>query len=181
MNKNRLKQEKQLSHTKTEREILEHIAHPFLVKLIYAFQTKEKLYMVMDFVNGGELFFHLRKDKRFSEERAKFYAAELFLALEHLHKHNIVYRDLKPENILMDAEGHIKLTDFGLAKVLTNHDDRTHTFCGTPEYLAPEVLLQKGHGKPVDWWSFGTTVYEMIVGIVRLLICLSYCYIATIL
>ena len=123
----------------------------------------------MEFVNGGELFFHLKREKRFAENRAKFYAAELLLALEHVHKHNIVYRDLKPENILMDREGNVCLTDFGLAKILSSQD-RTHTFCGTPEYLAPEVLLQKGHGKPVDWWSFGTLLYEMMIGIVRVFV-----------
>lgn len=113
------------------------------------------------------MFFHLKKQRNFDEKRAKFYAAEIFLALTHLHKQNIIYRDLKPENILMDAEGHVLLTDFGLCKILTT-EERTHTFCGTPEYLAPEVILQKGHGKAVDWWAFGILLYEMMVGIVSL-------------
>lgn len=140
LTKSHLKNMNQLEHIKTERIVLQHIDHPFLVKLMYAFQTRDKLYMVMEFVNGGELFFHLRKEKRFSEHRAKFYAAQLFLALEHLHKHNIIYRDLKPENILLDKDGNIKLTDFGLAKILSKQE-RTNTFCGTPEYLAPVCLL----------------------------------------
>lgn len=164
LNKVKLAESDQVEHIKTERAVLQYVEHPFLVKLHFAFQNKEKLYMVMDFVNGGELFFHLKREKRFSEPRVKLYAAELFLALDHIHKHNVVYRDLKPENVLMDREGHVLLTDFGLAKILSNQD-RTHTFCGTPEYLAPEVLLQQGHGKPVDWWSYGTLIYEMLIGI----------------
>lgn len=164
LNKKRLEESDQLEHIKTERAVLQYVEHPFLVRLVYAFQSTEKLYMVMDFINGGELFFHLKKLKRFPEDLVKLYAAELFLSLDHLHKHNVVFRDLKPENVLMDKDGHVMLTDFGLAKFLSNQD-RTHTFCGTPEYLAPEVLLQKGHGKPVDWWSYGTLIYEMLVGI----------------
>eukprot|EP01080_Neovahlkampfia_damariscottae_P008959 gene8959-908_t len=162
--KQKLKDSGQFEHTITERSVLQYVEHPFLVTLRFAFQTTDKLYMVMDFVNGGELFFHLRKSKRFSEDRAKFYAAEIFLAIEHLHSLNIIYRDLKPENILMDSHGHIRLTDFGLAKIMED-ESRTHTFCGTPEYLAPEVILQKGHGKAVDWWSFGTLLFEMLVGL----------------
>lgn len=164
LNKKRLEESDQLEHIKTERAVLQYVEHPFLVRLVYAFQSTEKLYMVMDFINGGELFFHLKKLKRFPEDLVKLYSAELFLSLDHLHKHNVVFRDLKPENVLMDKDGHVMLTDFGLAKFLSNQD-RTHTFCGTPEYLAPEVLLQKGHGKPVDWWSYGTLIYEMLVGI----------------
>lgn len=164
LNKTKLAESDQVEHIKTERAVMQYVEHPFLVNLVFAFQTREKLYMVMEFVNGGELFFHLKREKRFSEARVKFYAAELFLALDHIHKHNVVYRDLKPENILMDRDGHVLLTDFGLAKILSSHD-RTTTFCGTPEYLAPEVLLQQGHGKPVDWWSYGTLLYEMLIGI----------------
>lgn len=163
LNKSKLVESHQLEHTKTERIVLQYISHPFLVNLVYAFQTNDKLYMVMEFVSGGELFFHLKKEKRFSSERVKFYAAELFLAIEHLHNKGFVYRDLKPENILMRSDGHLCLTDFGLSKFL--NDGRTNTFCGTPEYLAPEILLQKGHGKPVDWWSFGILIYEMLIGI----------------
>jgi len=164
LSKVKLKEANQLEHTITERSVLQHVDHPFLVTLHYAFQTPEKLYMVMDFVSGGELFFHLRKEKKFSEKRARFYASEILLALEKLHSLQIIYRDLKPENLLIDSDGHIKLTDFGLSKILRGNA-RTHTFCGTPEYLAPEIVLQKGHGKPVDYWSLGTLLYEMIVGI----------------
>lgn len=107
----------------------------------------------MDFLNGGELFYHLRREVRFSEDRTCFYAAEILLALECLHKNNVIYRDLKPENVLLDAEGHVKLTDFGLSKQGVQGNRNTYTFCGTPEYLAPEIVLGKGHGKAVDFWS----------------------------
>jgi len=154
----------QVTHTKAERSILERIQHPFIVNLNYAFQTTEKLYMILDFINGGELFFHLKKEGRFSEERVRLYVAEITLAIEHMHKLDIVYRDLKPENILLDMEGHITITDFGLSKEILS-DDAAHTFCGTPEYLAPEVLKGTGHGKAVDWWSLGTLMYEMLTGL----------------
>ena len=133
----------QLAHTSTERKILQDIQCPFLVHLVFAFQTADKLYMVLDYMGGGELFFWLKKEKRFSEPRCRLYAAEIALALEALHSTNIVYRDLKPENILLDSVGHLRLTDFGLAKSGVNsYDERcgTKTFCGTPEYLAPEIL-----------------------------------------
>jgi serine/threonine protein kinase len=124
------------------------------------------LYFILDYVNGGELFFHLQKEKRFSEDRVAFYAAEILLALEHLHLNGIIYRDLKPENLLLTNEGHIVLTDFGLCKEgILKEDDKTGTFCGTPEYLAPEVLKGKGYGKAVDWWSYGSLIYEMLSGL----------------
>jgi len=162
---------KQVTHTNTERQILANIDHPFLVSLRFAFQTKTKLYMVMDFFNGGELFYHLQKEGKFTENRAKFYSAEICLAIECLHDNGITYRDLKPENILLDQSGHIKITDFGLSKQLANEaiaNDAnciTRTFCGSPEYLAPEMLQQNGYSFAVDWWSFGTILYEMICGL----------------
>jgi len=155
---------KQVAHTRAEKSILQKIQHPFIVKLHYAFQTKDKLYMILDYVNGGELFFHLKKEGKFSEARVRLYAAEISLALQQLHSMHIVYRDLKPENILLDAEGHIKITDFGLSKELKPQENTT-TFCGTPEYLAPEVLKGQGHGNAVDWWSLGTLVFEMLNGL----------------
>ncbi|EQC35786.1 AGC protein kinase [Saprolegnia diclina VS20] len=158
----------QLGHTKTERNILQTIKHPFLTTLSYAFQTPEKLYLVMDYCSGGELFFWLKKDRRFSQSKARLFAAEILLALEELHNHDIIYRDLKPENILLDSEGHIRLTDFGLSKEAVTGAGAvggTKTFCGTPEYLAPEILENKGHGKAVDWWSLGTLIYEMLTGL----------------
>jgi len=161
----------QVIHTRSEKSILQQVQHPFIVGLHYAFQTRDKLYMILDYVNGGELFFHLKHEGKFSESRVKFYTAEISLALTHLHKLGIVYRDLKPENILLDCDGHIVITDFGLSKQMMvppsgdTSEATTHTFCGTPEYLAPEVLRGQGHGTPVDWWSLGTLVYEMLTGL----------------
>jgi len=140
----------QVAHTRAERWILEKIQNPFLTNLVCAFQTPDKLYMVLEYLPGGELFFWLKKEKKFSESRARLYTAEITLALEALHAANIVYRDLKPENILLDAGGHIKITDFGLAKdniTGPGPEGGTKTFCGTPEYLAPEILENTGHGK----------------------------------
>lgn len=158
----------QVAHTSTERFILQHISSPFLVCLFYAFQSTDKLYMVLDYIPGGELFFWLKKEKRFSESRCRLYTAEIILAIEALHSNNIVYRDLKPENIMLCAKGHIKLTDFGLAKsniFSSGPEEGTKTFCGTPEYLAPEIIENKGHGKAVDWWALGTLLYEMLTGL----------------
>jgi serine/threonine protein kinase len=155
---------KQVIHTRSEKSILQKIQHPFIVALNYAFQTEDKLYMVLDYINGGELFYHLKKAGKFPENRVMFYAAEISSALAHLHSFDIVYRDLKPENILLDSEGHICITDFGLSKEITP-DGATHTFCGTPEYLAPEVLRGSGHSTPVDWWSLGTLIFEMLSGL----------------
>eukprot|EP00820_Chromera_velia_P028903 Cvel_11978.t1-p1 / transcript=Cvel_11978.t1 / gene=Cvel_11978 / organism=Chromera_velia_CCMP2878 / gene_product=RAC-beta serine/threonine-protein kinase A, putative / transcript_product=RAC-beta serine/threonine-protein kinase A, putative / location=Cvel_scaffold768:16140-17414(-) / protein_length=425 / sequence_SO=supercontig / SO=protein_coding / is_pseudo=false len=155
----------QVEHTKTERSVLEYISHPFIVQLVYAFQTAKKLYFVLEYCPGGELFFHLSRAGRFTEVRARFYSAEILLALEHLHSLNIVYRDLKPENVLLDAEGHVRLTDFGLSKEGIEDNFSARSLCGTPEYLAPEILNQVGHGKAVDWWSLGALIYEMLTGL----------------
>lgn len=160
---------------------MEKIKHPFIAELKYAFQTSEKLYMVTEFKAGGELYSHLKREGKFNEERARFYAAEVILALECLHAHNIVYRDLKPENVLLDSEGHVCLTDFGLSKILSgsssvptsesdpgmSEDDiapKAFTFCGTPEYIAPEVIMGVGHDRSADWWSLGSFIYEMLTG-----------------
>ena len=155
---------KQVEHTKSERKILMEINHPFIVRLRYAFQSEDKLYLVTDYYNGGSLFYHLRKSRCFPENRARFYAAELMLAIEHLHQHGIIYRDLKLENILMDHQGHIALTDFGLSKenVVSVFAEQLKTFCGTAEYIAPELLKGMRYGAAVDWWSFGILIYEML-------------------
>jgi len=137
-----------------------------LVNLIYSFHTPDKLYFVMDFINGGELFYHLQKEQKFTPDRVRFYCAEIVLGIEYLHNSGVIYRDLKPENILLTDEGHIILTDFGISKEGLEADDaRTATFCGTPEYLAPEVLQGKGYTKAIDWWSFGTLMFEMLTGL----------------
>ena len=155
----------QVEHTRAEREILEEADHPFLMKLHFAFQTSSKLYLIMDMITGGELFFHLKNDRRFKEPRARLYCAEIVLGIGYLHAQNVIYRDLKPENILLDAEGHVKLTDFGLSKRFTKPGEKAETFCGTPEYLAPEVIIGIPHDKAVDWWSVGILLYEMMVGL----------------
>ncbi|KAL1301691.1 hypothetical protein AAFC00_005905 [Neodothiora populina] len=161
-------QKKEVQHTIGERNILVRTATAeslFIVGLKFSFQTPADLYLVTDYMSGGELFWHLQREGRFQEERAKFYIAELILALRHLHQHDIVYRDLKPENILLDANGHIALCDFGLSKANLSQGDTTNTFCGTTEYLAPEVLLdEQGYTKMVDFWSLGVLVFEMCCG-----------------
>lgn len=161
-------QKKEVQHTIGERNILVRTAtgdSPFIVGLKFSFQTPADLYLVTDYMSGGELFWHLQREGRFMEDRAKFYIAELILALRHLHQHDIVYRDLKPENILLDANGHIALCDFGLSKANLSKGDTTNTFCGTTEYLAPEVLLDEaGYTKMVDFWSLGVLVFEMCCG-----------------
>ncbi|GMH86655.1 hypothetical protein TrVE_jg10699 [Triparma verrucosa] len=154
----------QVEHTKSERDILFEVRHPFVVFLRFAFQSDEKLYLITDFYAGGSLFYHLRKSRCFSEVRARFYASELLLALAHLHSHQIIYRDLKLENVLMDGQGHVALTDFGLSKQHVESSDAASTFCGTAEYIAPELLRGKRYGAAVDWWSFGILLYEMQAG-----------------
>jgi len=153
----------QIENTKSERDILFKVNHPYVVCLRYAFQNDEKLYLITDYYNGGNLFFHLRNAKNFSEERARFYAAQLLLALDFLHSQNIVYRDLKLENVLLDHLGNIALTDFGLSKQNIDKTAAT-TFCGTSEYMAPELVEGKPYTKSVDWWSFGILLFEMCIG-----------------
>lgn len=165
LKKNMIVARQQVEHTISERKILAAMQHPFLMGLRYAFQTKTKLYLVMDFYRGGELFFHLKNERRFTEAQARIFVAEVALALGHLHGFNFIYRDLKPENVLMDENGHICLTDFGLSKDVDPNSPEAQTFCGTPEYLAPEILQGGGHGKAVDWWSLGILLYELTVGI----------------
>lgn len=149
---------KQVEHTLNEKKILSSIDFPFIVKLAYSFKDTTNLYMILEYVTGGEMFTHLRKTGRYSEENACFYASQIVLTFEYLHYLNIIYRDLKPENVLYDSSGYIKITDFGFAKIIK---DRTWTLCGTPEYLAPEIILSRGYNKAVDWWALGVIIYEM--------------------
>jgi RAC serine/threonine-protein kinase len=154
----------ELAHTLTENSVLAKCQHPFLTELRYSFQTMELLCFVLEYVNGGEIFFHLSNDKRFSEDRTRFYIAEISLAVTYLHDAGIIYRDLKLENLMLDRDGHIKITDFGLCKENITAADATTTFCGTPEYLAPEVIEDSEYGRAVDWWGVGVVMYEMITG-----------------
>eukprot|EP00347_Sterkiella_histriomuscorum_P004331 403360851 len=165
LKKKQIRKQKQVKNTWTERKILEKIDHPFIVKMNSAFQTEKKLFFVLDYCPGGELFFYISQIGRFKEQSAKFYAANILLALECLHENGIIYRDLKPENILIDKDGFAKLTDFGLSKDNFMGDQLANSFCGTAEYLAPEVLNKKGYSYSCDWWSFGCVVYEMLSAI----------------
>ncbi|KAI0454903.1 kinase-like domain-containing protein [Xylaria acuta] len=155
----------EVAHTLAERSVLAQVNNPFIVPLKYTFQSPEKLYFILAFINGGELFHHLSEAGRFSVDRSRFYAAELLCALECLHGFNVIYRDLKPENILLDYEGHIALCDFGLCKLEMKDEDHTDTFCGTPEYLAPEILRGLAYNKSVDWWTLGVLIWEMLTGL----------------
>jgi len=166
LDKQNIMKRNQIVHTLTERRVLGQIKHPFIVTLHFAFQTKTRLHFVLDYCSGGELFFHLGRCGRLRESLACFYAAEISLALGYLHGKGIVYRDLKPENILLDDGGHVRLADFGLSKEgITGGTSGTGSFCGTAEYLAPEILNRTGHGFGVDWWALGMVLYEMLTGI----------------
>ncbi|XP_015933079.1 serine/threonine-protein kinase AtPK2/AtPK19 [Arachis duranensis] len=163
MRKDKIVQKNHAEYIKSERDILTKVVHPFIVRLRYAFQTKYRLYLVLDFVNGGHVFFHLYRQGLFREDLARFYAGEIVCAVSHLHANGIMHRDLKPENILLDADGHLVLTDFGLAKEFTEIA-RSNSMCGTLEYIAPEIFIGKGHDKAADWWSVGILLFEMLTG-----------------
>ncbi|XP_065202032.1 RAC serine/threonine-protein kinase [Planococcus citri] len=157
-------QKDEVAHTLTENRVLRTTSHPFLISLKYSFQTADRLCFVMEYVNGGELFFHLSRERVFTEDRTRFYGAEIISALGYLHEEGIIYRDLKLENLLLDKDGHIKIADFGLCKEDITYGRTTKTFCGTPEYLAPEVLEDNDYGRAVDWWGIGVVMYEMMCG-----------------
>ena len=150
--------------TFAERNILQYLSFPFIVSLHYAFQTAGRVYIVMDWINGGQILFHLNNEKKFLEDDVKIWACELILGIEKLHSLGIIHRDLKPENILLDSEGHIVITDFGLAKDKVFLDNEARTFCGTVEYLSPEVLKGENYGKPSDCWSYGALLYDLLTG-----------------
>ncbi|KAE8723642.1 Serine/threonine-protein kinase AtPK2/AtPK19 [Hibiscus syriacus] len=163
MRKDKIMERNHAEYMKSERNILTKVDHPFVVQLRYSFQTKYRLYLVLDFVNGGHLFFQLYRQGLFREDLARIYTAEIVSAVSHLHENGIMHRDLKPENILLDADGHVMLTDFGLAKEF-DENTRSNSLCGTLEYMSPEIVLGKGHDKAADWWSVGILLYEMLTG-----------------
>ena len=164
LKKDVLLDQEQVESTILEKKILQTLDHPFLVGMVFCFQTEERIYFVMPFIRGGELFQHLRTEKFFKEDKVRFYAASIGLALDYLHNKGIIYRDIKPENILIGEDGYLKLIDFGMAKMVKN-DEKATSFCGTPEYLAPEVITGEGHNRCADWWSFGILIFEMLCGI----------------
>lgn len=155
----------EITHILAERTVLQKVNNPFIVGLKFSFQNTDRLYLAMPLINGGELFNHLQREGSFDIVRTRFYAAELLCALEHLHSFDVIYRDLKPENILLDYKGHIALCDFGLCKLDMKNDSKTDTFCGTPEYIAPELLQAKGYTRSVDWWTLGTLLFEFLTGL----------------
>ena len=162
--KSDLREKNQENNTKSERNLLTQINFPFIVEVKFAFQTDSKLFLVQEFIQGGDLFFHIHSGQKFSTQKTKFYLVEIILAIDFLHKNNMIYRDLKPENILIDSKGHIKLTDFGLSKIVTNIEEKSFTICGTLQYIAPEIISGEGYNESVDWWSLGIIMYEMLTG-----------------
>ena len=162
--KSDLREKNQENNTKSERNLLSQINFPFIVEVKFAFQTDSKLFLVQEFIQGGDLFFHIHSGQKFSTQKTKFYLVEIILAIDFLHKNNMIYHDLKPENILIDSKGHIKLTDFGLSKIVTNIEEKSFTICGTLQYIAPEIISGEGYNESVDWWSLGIIMYEMLTG-----------------
>jgi protein kinase A len=168
ISKERVIKTRQVEHTTNEKNILYAISFPFIVKLFDFFQDTKSLYFVLEFVNGGEMFTHIQKQKkhRFDEEQTRFFAAETVLAFEYLHNLDIVFRDLKPENMLIDYRGHVRVTDFGFAKRV---DDKTWTMCGTPEYLAPEIIVNKGYNHAVDWLDESALLLNLLFAVMKTL------------
>jgi len=160
--KSDIREKNQENNTKSERNLMTQINFPFIVSVKFAFQTESKLFLVQEFIQGGDLFFHMHSCPKFPNEKAKFYAVEIILAIEYLHNNNMIYRDLKPENILIGKDGHIKLTDFGLSKMVESINNKSYTICGTIQYLAPEIMGGEGYDASVDWWSLGVMLYEML-------------------
>lgn len=161
MEKAKLFRSHAIEHTMDEKRILACVRFPFVIKLTYHYKDMKNLYMAMDFVQGGDLWLHLRKRVRYSEPQARFYAGQIIMAVAYLHQMDIIHRDLKPENVMISSDGYLKLSDFGFAKRVQG---RTYTLCGTTDYFAPEVILGKGYGKAVDWWAVGVLIFEMTVG-----------------
>ncbi|XP_055906448.1 cAMP-dependent protein kinase catalytic subunit 2-like [Eupeodes corollae] len=161
MLKEHIVKHKQVKHVYQEKLVLQSINFPTLITLEFSRKDNDYLYLAMPYIIGGELFSYHRKVKKFNEKQARFYCAQVFLGFEYLHKLHVIYRDLKPENILIDKKGYIRITDFGFAKRVL---DRTMTLCGTPEYLAPEIIQAKPYGPSVDWWAFGILIYELVCG-----------------
>jgi serine/threonine protein kinase len=161
INKEILYKLKQVENAKHEKRVLQVLDSPFIIKLFASFQDSSCLYLLLEYVAGGELFSRLRLWHHFPNDAALFYSAQILLALEHIHSTGYMYRDLKPENILIDSKGDVKIADFGFCKA---DNGKTFTVCGTPEYLAPEIIKSEGHFKSVDWWAFGILIYEMLVG-----------------
>ena len=153
-----------IENTMNEKTVLLRLQHPFLLGMTYAYQNESKLYFFLDYISGGDLYDNLVKVKRFKEDQVKFFAAQIVIALGYLHQNNIVHRDLKPENVLLNPDGYIVLGDFGLAKIFEDKDDLAHTMCGTPEYMAPEILKGKSQSYTVDWWTLGVLLYELATG-----------------
>lgn len=162
LKKKKIIESKQEEHAINEINILEMIDHPFIVHFIGLYQDEKYIYIATELVNGGELFTCLRAAETFPIDQARFYLAQVINCFEYLHSKKIIYRALKTENILIQKNGYIKLSGFSCAKVV---EGRTYTLCGTPDYLAPEIILNKGHGKPVDWWACGVLLYELLTGV----------------
>ncbi len=164
LSKSQIMSQNLVKYALTERDVLSVTNHPFIVRLNYAFQTNRKLYLILDYCPGGDLSEYIEREKKFTEDRARIYLAEVLLALEDLHKRDIIYRDLKPDNVVLNEEGHALLTDFGLSKKGVMDNVTAKSFCGSVAYLAPEMIKRTGHGKAVDWYLFGVLMYEMLVG-----------------